>query len=38
MAYTVASDRTHELITKFSLDRFKNYALVGEKGAASVGH
>ncbi|MBD2305804.1 FAD-dependent oxidoreductase [Chroococcidiopsis sp. FACHB-1243] len=38
MAYTVASDRTHELIAKFSLDRFKNYALVGEKGAASVGH
>ncbi|NHC38068.1 FAD-dependent oxidoreductase [Scytonema millei] len=38
MAYTVASDRSHELIAKFSLDRFKNYALVGEKGAASVGH
>ncbi|MGL5926524.1 FAD-dependent oxidoreductase [Chroococcidiopsis sp.] len=38
MAYTVANDRTHELIAKFSLDRFKNYALVGEKGAASVGH
>ncbi|MDV2995572.1 MAG: Sarcosine oxidase subunit beta [Chroococcidiopsis sp. SAG 2025] len=38
MAYTVASDRNHELIAKFSLERFKNYALVGEKGAASVGH
>lgn len=38
MAYTVASDRNHELIQNFSLDRFKNYALVGEKGAASVGH
>jgi sarcosine oxidase subunit beta len=38
MAYTVANDRNHELIQDFSLDRFKNYALVGEKGAASVGH
>ncbi|MBW4473609.1 MAG: FAD-dependent oxidoreductase [Stenomitos rutilans HA7619-LM2] len=38
MAYTVANDRTHELIQDFSLDRFANYALVGEKGAASVGH
>lgn len=38
MAYTVANDRNHELIQEFSLDRFKNYALVGEKGAASVGH
>jgi sarcosine oxidase subunit beta len=38
MAYTVANDRNHELISEFSLDRFKNYALVGEKGAASVGH
>jgi sarcosine oxidase subunit beta len=38
MAYTVANDRNHELIQDFSLDRFANYALVGEKGAASVGH
>ncbi|MBW4691479.1 MAG: FAD-dependent oxidoreductase [Lyngbya sp. HA4199-MV5] len=38
MAFTVANDRTHELIEDFSLDRFANYALVGEKGAASVGH
>jgi sarcosine oxidase subunit beta len=38
MAYTVANDSTHELIQDFSLDRFANYALVGEKGAASVGH
>ena len=38
MAYTVASDRNHELIEDFTLDRFANYALVGEKGAASVGH
>ncbi|MBD2090965.1 FAD-dependent oxidoreductase [Microcoleus sp. FACHB-1515] len=38
MAYTVANDRNHDLIQDFSLDRFTNYALVGEKGAASVGH
>lgn len=38
MAYTVASDRNHDLITDFSLSRFVNHALVGEKGAASVGH
>jgi len=38
MAYTVACDRNHELITDFSLSRFSNYQLVGEKGAASVGH
>jgi sarcosine oxidase, subunit beta len=38
MAETVASDRTHELIKEFSLSRFAQYELVGEKGAASVGH
>lgn len=38
MAATVASDRPHELIREFSLDRFEQYNLVGEKGAASVGH
>ena len=38
MAYTVAHDRDHELIKAFNLRRFENYALVGEKGAASVGH
>ncbi|WP_416669450.1 FAD-dependent oxidoreductase [Egbenema bharatensis] len=38
MAYTVANDQNHELIQDFSLDRFTNYELVGEKGAASVGH
>ncbi len=38
MAYTVACDRNHDLITDFSLSRFRNHALVGEKGAASVGH
>ena len=38
MAYTVAKNKNHELITAFNLDRFKNFSLVGEKGAASVGH
>ena len=38
MAYTVANDRNHELITGFGLDRFKSFQLTGEKGAASVGH
>jgi sarcosine oxidase subunit beta len=38
MAYTVANDRDHELITGFTLDRFRQFALTGEKGAASVGH
>lgn len=38
MAHTIATDTPHELITGFSLDRFRNYALTGEKGAASVGH
>jgi len=38
MAYTLARDRPHPLIEKFSLERFVNFNLVGEKGAASVGH
>lgn len=38
MAYTLANDRNHELIDGFSLSRFAQYALTGEKGAASVGH
>ena len=38
MSYTVANDRPHSLIDGFSLDRFRNYSLTGEKGAASVGH
>lgn len=38
MAYTVANDRNHDLIKEFTLSRFANYELVGEKGAASVGH
>ena len=38
MAYTVAKDEAHELIKPFDLARFENFQLVGEKGAASVGH
>ncbi len=38
MAWTIANARNHELITGFNLDRFANYRLTGEKGAASVGH
>ena len=38
MAFTLANDRNHELIEGFTLSRFANYALTGEKGAASVGH
>ncbi|MBW4518630.1 MAG: FAD-dependent oxidoreductase [Scytolyngbya sp. HA4215-MV1] len=38
MAYTIAHDRPHPLIESFALSRFANYELVGEKGAASVGH
>jgi len=38
MAYTVANDENHELIQPFNLSRFRNYDLVGEKGAAAVGH
>ena len=38
MAATVAADRNHALIAPFALDRFGAFALVGEKGAASVGH
>ncbi|SEG55705.1 FAD-dependent oxidoreductase [Marinobacterium lutimaris] len=38
MAWTVANDKTHELIEPFRLSRFADFDLVGEKGAASVGH
>jgi sarcosine oxidase subunit beta len=38
MAYTVANDEPHELIRPFRLSRFEDFALIGEKGAASVGH
>jgi sarcosine oxidase subunit beta len=38
MAHTIATGDNHELIRPFSLSRFGNFDLVGEKGAASVGH
>jgi sarcosine oxidase subunit beta len=38
MAHTIANDSPHDLIKPFYLDRFVDYAQVGEKGAASVGH
>jgi sarcosine oxidase subunit beta len=38
MAYTMAKNEDHELIRPFNLNRFGNFAQVGEKGAASVGH
>ena len=38
MAYTVAHDHDHDLISAFNLSRFQRFELVGEKGAASVGH
>jgi sarcosine oxidase subunit beta len=38
MAHTIAYDNEHDLIKPFQLDRFKRFQLVGEKGAASVGH
>ena len=38
MASTIARDVDHDLIRSFSLDRFRRFQMVGEKGAASVGH
>ncbi|MEE3372134.1 MAG: FAD-dependent oxidoreductase [Planctomycetota bacterium] len=38
MAFTLANNRDHDLIEAFNLDRFERCQLVGEKGAASVGH
>ena len=38
MSATIASGRDHELIEGFNLARFENFELVGEKGAAAVGH
>ena len=38
MAYTLAKDEDHPLIRPFRHSRFQEYELVGEKGAASVGH
>ena len=38
MAHTIATGEPHDLIKPFNLDRFVDFAQVGEKGAASVGH
>lgn len=38
MAECIASGRQPDLLKPFALDRFKTFDLVGEKGAASVGH
>ena len=38
MAQLVASGRVPDIIKPYRLDRFRDFSLVGEKGAASVGH
>ena len=38
MAETIATGKTAELIESFNIDRFSTGELVGEKGAAAVGH
>jgi sarcosine oxidase subunit beta len=38
MAEAVATRGTPEIIAAFGLDRFARGELVGEKGAAAVGH
>lgn len=38
IAHTIAKNENHPLIRAFNLSRFSDYTLVGEKGAASVGH
>ena len=38
MAHTITNDEEHDLIKPFRLSRFEQFELVGEKGAASVGH
>ena len=38
MAHTIAKDEDHDLIRAFNVARFGRFDLVGEKGAASVGH
>ncbi len=38
IAQLIATQKTPDLIAAFGLDRFSQGALVGEKGAASVGH
>jgi sarcosine oxidase subunit beta len=38
MAECVATDSQPDLLKPFALSRFSSFDLVGEKGAASVGH
>jgi sarcosine oxidase subunit beta len=38
MARTIATGKTDEMIAPFNLSRFTEGDLVGEKGAAAVGH
>jgi sarcosine oxidase, subunit beta len=38
MAECIVNDRSPEIIADFGLDRFRSGRLVGEKGAAAVGH
>jgi sarcosine oxidase subunit beta len=38
MAHTIATGEDHTLIRPFHVSRFLDFKLVGEKGAASVGH
>ena len=38
MAATIANGRDDPLIRAFNLSRFDDFSLVGEKGAASIGH
>ena len=38
MAECIATGRTPALLEPFALGRFSTFDLVGEKGAASVGH
>ncbi len=38
MAECIATGRQPALLEPFALSRFERFALVGEKGAASVGH
>lgn len=38
MASTIAHNRDHPLISAFNLSRFDDFSLVGEKGAAAIGH
>ena len=38
MANSIAQNKNDPLISGFNLSRFKDFKLVGEKGAASVGH